>query len=30
MRLGDLFKGPPQREGLAPEWDRVADCCSGQ
>ena len=28
MRLGGLFKGPPRGEGLAPEWDRVADYCS--
>ena len=30
MRLGDLSKGPPRRERLAPERDRVADRCSGQ
>ena len=27
---GGLSKGPPRREGLAPERDRVADPCSGQ
>ena len=29
MRLGGLSKGPPRRERLAPERDRVADRCSG-